>query len=171
MSEKCLPEETSKKAMCLLFLNEEERLPKDLTRLEKRICYLAKNIAEEAEHEDIIHTIGFLYKEMEVEKLMGPLPSYEERCFVCDKKMESSVGEFFDDPNELLGLPPSGGMSFESCGNYGSTVFDSMTGANLQIVICDECIKRNAKRIVFFRTHRRTESYNWKRWEPTKDFD
>lgn len=172
MGERCLPEETAKKAMCLLLLHDKEMLPRDLDRIERRICWLAKNIAEEVEHADIIRTIDKLYADLAVEDLIGPLPCYEERCFVCDKKLESSVGEFFDeDPKELLGLPPSGGISFETCGNYGSTVFDSMSGASLQIVICDECVKARKEKVVFFRTHRVNENYGWKRWEPTKDYD
>lgn len=172
MAERCLPEETAKKAMCLLMLHDKERLPRDLDRIERRICWHAKNIAEEAEHADIIRAVDKLYDDLEVEKLMGPLPRYEERCFICDKKMESSVGEFFDeDQGELLGLPPSGGIAFETCGNYGSTVFDSMSGANLQIVICDECVKARKEKIVFFRTHRVNQNYCWKRWEPDTDYD
>lgn len=39
---------------------------------------------------------------------------------------------------------PSGGTAFRTHGNYGSTVFDEVTGRYLTITVCDPCLRRAA---------------------------
>jgi hypothetical protein len=39
------------------------------------------------------------------------------------------------------------GCDFQATGNYGSGVFDPDDGSKLHIVICDNCIGKNADRV------------------------
>ena len=52
-------------------------------------------------------------------------------CIVCDKPLESALGD--DAENQ-----PYAGTAFTSQGHYGSTVFDS-DGGYLELNICAEC--------------------------------
>ncbi len=66
-------------------------------------------------------------------------------CFSCDRILE-------EEPcSEPLTLHPIyDGLIFRSNGNYGSTIFDPMPigiEEMLQIIICDDCIKRKGKRV------------------------
>jgi hypothetical protein len=62
------------------------------------------------------------------------LNMYELPCLICGKVAEPAFG-----PNR--DSPPSDALLFISYGNYGSTVFDSVTGGEyLLTVICDRCI-------------------------------
>jgi len=50
----------------------------------------------------------------------------------------------------LLDSPVYNGLIFRATGNFGSTVFDPMPiGIEeiLQVVICDDCMKKKAKRV------------------------
>lgn len=67
-------------------------------------------------------------------------------CFSCNKPLEE---EPCGDP--LTIHPIYGGLIFRSNGNFGSTIFDPMPigiEEMLQIIICDDCIKRNIKRVI-----------------------
>jgi hypothetical protein len=48
-----------------------------------------------------------------------------------------------DDLGELM---PDGGVAFASSGNYGSTVFDEADGSFIRIYLCDDCLKKAAKK-------------------------
>ncbi len=57
---------------------------------------------------------------------------------------------FNDDP--LTTSPVYDGLIFRSTGNYGSTVHDPVPGGKeeiLQIIICDDCVKRGAVTRIF----------------------
>ena len=63
----------------------------------------------------------------------------------CNKIVEGDVDE-----NPLVISPVYNGLIFRSTGNFGSTVFDPMPiGVEeiLQVVICDDCMKKKAKRV------------------------
>jgi len=50
------------------------------------------------------------------------------------------------------------GIIFEATGNFGSTIFDPMARQEeeiLQVVICDRCIKKNAKNVLHIKNIRR----------------
>ena len=51
-------------------------------------------------------------------------------CIVCGKSLKN-----FFAPNQ-----PLDGCLFTSRGNYGSSVFDEIDGAKLEINICDDCL-------------------------------
>jgi hypothetical protein len=76
---------------------------------------------------------------------LGPVPP----CIVCDRTFDSSTdaidcGDRGVDAegNEGNWLMPSGGTLFYTYGHYGSTFWDSITGADeLQLVVCDACLK------------------------------
>lgn len=67
-------------------------------------------------------------------------------CIVCGKALESAVRSVGSrtDPNQ-----PSEGTVFSSHGNYGSTVWDPMTGVDmLEINVCDPCLVEHAGRVL-----------------------
>ena len=56
--------------------------------------------------------------------------------------------ESSDNPIDIFSV--YGGLIFRSTGNYGSHVFDPMPTQKeemLQVIICDECIRKNASRV------------------------
>ncbi len=66
-------------------------------------------------------------------------------CFCCGKVI---LLEPIDNPLIISGVYD--GLIFRALGNYGSTIFDplpNMPEELLQIIICDVCVKRNAKRV------------------------
>lgn len=68
------------------------------------------------------------------------------QCICCDKLLDT---EFFQDDLFVLS-PVYDGLIFRASGNYGSTVFDPMPIGQeeyLQVIICDDCIRRKAKRV------------------------
>jgi len=74
-------------------------------------------------------------------------------CMCCNKIVEGDVDE-----NPLVISPVYNGLVFRATGNFGSTVFDPIPiGVEeiLQVVVCDDCMKKKAKRV--------TRLYNIKR--------
>lgn len=71
----------------------------------------------------------------------------EKQCFCCDNLLKT---ESLDcDP--LILTPTYDGLIFRTSGNFGSTVFDPMPFDKeeyLQVIICDDCIKKNVKRVM-----------------------
>lgn len=66
-------------------------------------------------------------------------------CICCNKIVEVYVNE-----NPLAISPAYYGLIFRSTGNFGSKVLDSTPvggGEILQVVICDDCMKKKAKRV------------------------
>jgi hypothetical protein len=56
-------------------------------------------------------------------------------CIRCDKDIPGvNNGPDYD------GNQPSGGTTFSSTGQYGSTIFDPMDGSFIQVNVCDECL-------------------------------
>ena len=64
----------------------------------------------------------------------NPLP-----CFVCGKELVnvSSVGAW--DGDYLLNQPYDA-TAFHTSGHYGSTLFDSFTGNQWELAICNDCM-------------------------------
>jgi len=60
-------------------------------------------------------------------------------CIACGREMDSAA----NDP--LFDHVPGDGVIFHSGGNYGSAVFDSFDGFQLQVVVCDACLKTYAE--------------------------
>jgi hypothetical protein len=162
----CSPEDIRMKACCLVYLNNKELIPRDLTREERRDCIAAAKWGCEKDELDRVNaTVTRLYEELEVAKLL-PMPKYERECLCCGKKLESSIGLLFDEPEEILNFPPYPGTIFETSGNYGSTVFDSFGHSKLSIVICDECMKAHADRVVRFSSYLKHDQCGFKKWDP-----
>lgn len=57
-------------------------------------------------------------------------------CIVCAKKLKPAVDNELNQPND--------GLAFCTYGHYGSTFFDPMDGSQLEINICDSCLKKRA---------------------------
>lgn len=62
-------------------------------------------------------------------------------CIVCDRNFESAA----NDPS--FDFVPYEGTLFYSHGHYGSTVFDPMDGTQLEVIVCDECLKARWQRV------------------------
>jgi len=60
-------------------------------------------------------------------------------CIACGKELDSAA----NDP--AFDHIPYAGTMFHTGGHYGSTVFDSFDGFQLQIVVCDACLKTHAE--------------------------
>jgi len=79
-----------------------------------------------------------------VKKEKPPYKIVDEKCFICNKSLKREISS--SDPNTIW--PVYDGISFRATGNYGSTVFDPITDDGfLEILICDECIKKKSKQI------------------------
>ena len=53
-------------------------------------------------------------------------------CFRCGKPLDNIMGED--------GQQPVGGLTFSTCGHYGSAFFDPLDGSSIELSICDECL-------------------------------
>ncbi len=63
-------------------------------------------------------------------------------CLCCKKELASLE---LDAPHQ----PIDGVMCFSE-GNFGSAAFDPMDGSRLFFVVCDECLRQNAKLCLVF---------------------
>jgi hypothetical protein len=77
------------------------------------------------------------------------------KCFKCDKPLKKAVPDSVaDDPN----IQPDYATMWHSHGNYGSTVFDSIYGEEmLVILICDDCLVNHAKKSYAFKDDKQVE--------------
>lgn len=73
-------------------------------------------------------------------------------CFVCGRVIQSAMDRDEKDPAYPFDDPPSRATCWVTRGNYGSTVFDPHgTDEMLEMIVCDDCLKRHADRVVTFR--------------------
>jgi hypothetical protein len=90
-------------------------------------------------------------------------------CLVCGKQFENTGAS--DDENT-----PWGATVFRAKGNYGSTVFDPTSYAeiSLEINICDECLTLKAASVLYVKgSYTRLEVRDYrttKIWDPTDDY-
>lgn len=74
-------------------------------------------------------------------------------CICCDRVLEAEPTD-----NPIVIHPVYDGLIFRSTGNFGSTIFDPMprqVEEMLQVIICDDCIKRKAKRVTLIHNIKR----------------
>ena len=66
------------------------------------------------------------------------------KCMCCNRIVQGDVDE-----NPLVISSVYSGLVFRSTGNFGSTIFDPIgeTEEILQVVICDDCMKKKARRV------------------------
>lgn len=64
--------------------------------------------------------------------------SIKRNCFCCNKKIKTLFGDDFKNP-------PDDATAWQTSGNYGSTMFDSFNTHQLEIYICDVCLKKKMK--------------------------
>lgn len=64
-------------------------------------------------------------------------------CIVCDKEVENWDEVYPEDDQRVH---PINGTVFRTYGHYGSTVFDPMDASYLEVVVCDECLKKRLDR-------------------------
>lgn len=68
----------------------------------------------------------------------------KSQCICCGDWL---IAEFVDD-DPLTISPIYDGLIFRASGNFGSRIFDPISIEEyLQVIICDDCIKRNVKRV------------------------
>ena len=66
-------------------------------------------------------------------------------CICCNREIEAEMAE-----NPMVISPVYDGLIFRATGNFGSTIFDPIATDGeelLQVIICDNCIKRKIKRV------------------------
>ena len=88
-------------------------------------------------------------------------------CFSCNDVLEE---EPCSDPLTLH--PIYDGLIFRSNGNYGSTIFDPMpigVEEMLQIIICDNCIKRKIEMVMLIHNIERKVTSDAKPFSPGRD--
>jgi hypothetical protein len=144
-------EKQSSDARWIAYFREQFKLPRLLTEKEFETTLEVRQNTGTKEQAEFIEK---LFVELGVDKLIvdSGLPTkYERVCFVCGKAMKPSCDESCAfDPHEIPLLPPSNGTYFRSSGNYGSTVFDPMTGKKtLHIVVCDDCLNKFKNRAYY----------------------
>lgn len=86
------------------------------------------------------------------------------KCICCNRVVESEAN-----PNPFVVSPVYGGLRFRTYGNYGSSVFDPMPVEcedMLEIVICDQCIKKKASRVTVIKNVRRKTTATREEFKP-----
>ena len=77
----------------------------------------------------------------------------KRNCFCCNKKIKSVDINIED--------PPYDAVCFSSNGNYGSSIFDPYEeNAEIEIYICDTCLKKKAKLSYYYEKETKTEIKN-----------
>jgi len=73
----------------------------------------------------------------------------KRNCFCCEKDIDHAGPEGDDQFNN----PPNDATYWRTYGNYGSTVFDGgeFTGEQLEMYICDECLKKKSQHVYHFK--------------------
>ena len=67
------------------------------------------------------------------------------RCVCCDKRLTAVGG------SEVPWYQPEDGVVCDTIGNYGSAVFDSLSGVeSLRFFVCDECLLEKARHAFVF---------------------
>lgn len=59
------------------------------------------------------------------------------KCFKCEKKIKSATTS----QKEAWQMPD--GVLFEGGHNYGSSLYDSVDGIYVLLIVCDECLSKN----------------------------
>jgi len=97
-------------------------------------------------------------------------PEFPLPCIVCGHKPELVFPTGF--PEDDMNWQPYGATAFTSHGQYGSTVFDEMSGQYLMINVCDRCMRAKAQAAVIAHAHPRralrvpTDYQVWAPYEP-----
>ena len=83
-------------------------------------------------------------------------------CMICDKEI---LPEFPEHP-EINN--PKDATVFTSVGNYGSSIFDGLGHAYLEVNICDDCMRKAIeKRNILIRT---TKDYAFYVWDGSHEY-
>lgn len=65
---------------------------------------------------------------------------FKRFCIVCEKQLLGAGAQGYKEEMEWQ-TPPNDGVHFTTCGNWGSTVYDTFGNAYLEGYICDACLK------------------------------
>lgn len=88
-----------------------------------------------------------------MDKINTPAP-----CLVCGRELKPIFSDISGHRQ------PDGATMFTTHGNYGSTVFDELDGTQLQINICDGCLKERSGRahlLIVRRQREEIDAYSW----------
>jgi len=86
------------------------------------------------------------------------------KCLSCNRTLESDAN-----PNPFVVSPVYGGVRFRTNGNYGSDVFDPMPvncEDMLEVVVCDNCLKKKASRVTVIKNIRRKTTATREEFKP-----
>jgi hypothetical protein len=159
------------RARGILYCRDEHLLPRLLVPREYVALYkVLRNTSEDPESDRLV--VDNLFAEMKVDEILSHTENgYDRQCFVCGKAMQPSCCQSCArNPREIALLPPNGGTTWESDGNYGSTVWDPINEtAYLHIVICDECLKAGSHRVRFLRKQSKIEVTEQRPWNKDED--
>lgn len=67
-------------------------------------------------------------------------------CLACGKELDNLEYTTISKGTKVE-VHPMDGLHFRTYGHYGSTVFDPMDGAYLDIAICDDCVMKNIDKV------------------------
>jgi hypothetical protein len=145
----CSTREQQQRAVWILYFRETFKLPRLLTDKEASATFSVRRNTPDVGDNELVDS---LFAELNVAKVVtdsGIPTKYDRVCFACGKQMKTAFGESDAfDPHEIPLLSPNDGIYFKSLGNYGSTVYDPLNDHEyLHIIVCDECLKKNADRI------------------------
>lgn len=75
-------------------------------------------------------------------------------CIVCDYQPDTAF-------NGCTSNQPYKATAFTTRGHYGSTFFDPMTGTQIEINVCDECLRKavDKKQILFYDSYGKNPKY------------
>ena len=93
----------------------------------------------------------------------GP-QKYHRECFKCNKPIfPEYVGGDEEEPNENVKhvLQCSDAADLRTGGHYGSTFIDSFDSTQISVLICDDCLRQNGSKVLWFKTRDR-ESYDFR---------
>lgn len=92
-----------------------------------------------------------------MEQTVEPLP-----CFACGKPLEPVFDRFAKETRQ-----PADAVMFSSYGQYGSTAFDPQDNSQIQINICDPCLRGRKDRVWHVRyTRQAAQEMFSKPWNP-----
>lgn len=77
------------------------------------------------------------------------------RCLMC-KEFQSYSHDTSDAPVKV-----EEGVVFRSWGQWGSKVFDKIDGRRLEFIVCDKCLVKNKRNLLYFGPARVIKAEEW----------
>jgi len=81
----------------------------------------------------------------------------EQKCFVCKKEIECALVSSPSDKYNDIWKTPNDSITFISYSYYGSSICNPGNNENIQIIICDDCLKKDSNLLRYIRIIMREE--------------